>query len=207
MRPPNSAPSNFFERMKEKKTCVTWFHHPYHPRRSNLTITMSRLIGRMRRSSHFGFETIFLLGLAVLIVVPTFASAQAPFALLTISPLQVQLNEGITLEWFCPLELVSWQGYSLPFIYAQITVTRIQEYPVSIAPYSSHYLGPGGNMSYTPPTVGTFTALLRCHYLGTAIGLGDFSCSSNLCKSGGEFVVTSSSTAAAAKGFYSYKSF
>ena len=172
-----------------------------------MTVTMSKLVGRMRRSSHFGFEAIFLLGLTVLIVVPTFASAQAPFALLTISPLQVQLNEGVTLEWFCPLELVSWQYYSLPFIYAQITVTRIQELPVSIAPYNSRYLPPSGNMSYTAPTIGTFTAILRCHYLGASIGLGDFSCPSNLCKSGGEFVVTTSSTAAGRESFYSYKSF
>jgi len=168
---------------------------------------MSKLVGRTRHLAHFGLEAILLLGLTVLILVPTFASAQAPLALLSISPLQVQLSEGVTLEWSCPLGLVSWQGYSAPFIYAQITVTRIQEYPVSIPPYTSHYLGPSGNMSYTPPTVGTFTAILQCHYFGASIGLGDFSCPTNLCKSGGEFVVTNSSTTAAAKSFYSYKRF
>jgi len=138
---------------------------------------------------------IVLFVMAVLVLAPGLVVAQYPPAVLTISPLQVQLGGSVNFEWSCPGELISWQNYALPFIYAQITVTRIQELPTTMAPYNSPYLpSAGGPFSYTPPTAGTFSAVLRCHYLGTPIGLGDFSCPSTLCKSGSQFVVTAPTT-------------
>jgi len=137
------------------------------------------------------YPTLFLSVLAILVLIPSLVSAQNPPALLTISSAQVQLGGTVSFEWFCPGELLSWQYLPLPFIYAQITVNRLQEFPTAMAPYVSPPLpGVGGPLSYTPPTKGTFTVTLRCHYLGFPIGLGDFSCPVNACKSGGEFVVT-----------------
>jgi len=142
------------------------------------------------------FERLTLLSvLTVLVLVSNLASAQSPPAVLTISSVNVQLGDTVNFDWVCPGELLSWQYYSLPFIYAQITINRVQEVPTSMTPYISPPLpGAGGPFSYTPPTVGTFTVILRCHYLGTAIGLGDFSCPTSTCKSGGQFVVTAPPT-------------
>jgi len=127
--------------------------------------------------------------LLVLLLIPSWVSGQYPPALLTISPTEVQLGDSVNFSYNCPIQLVSWQYAALPFIYAQITVNRVQEYPTSIPPYVSPYLNVAGTLSYTPPTAGTFTVILRCHYFGTAIGLGDFSCASIMCKSGGQFIV------------------
>jgi hypothetical protein len=134
--------------------------------------------------------------LALLVSLPNLVYAQYPPALLTISPLQLQLGSTVNFDWSCPGALPSWQYYyTLPFIYAQITINRVQEVPTALPQYNSPYLpSVGGPFSYTPPTAGTFTVILRCHYLGTQIGLGDFSCSTSVCKSGGEFVVTSPQT-------------
>jgi len=133
----------------------------------------------------------FLSVLTVLVLVPSVVSAQYPTASLTISSSQVQLGDGVKFDWLCPGQLFSWQYVSLPFVYAQITVVRFQELPTSIAPYLSPPLPiVGGTLSYTPPTNGTFAVGLRCYYLGWAIGLGVFSCRYNICKSGGQFVVT-----------------
>lgn len=137
----------------------------------------------------YGCLTLSLSVLTVLLLVPNLVSAQYPPALLTISPVEVQLGGSVTFDWICPVQLLSWQYFSLPFIYAQITVNRVQEFPTSIVPYVSPPLPGVGTLLYTPPTNGTFTAILRCHYLGTPIGLGDFSCPDSTCKSGGQFVV------------------
>jgi hypothetical protein len=144
------------------------------------------------------FGHLILLSLVtVLVLISNSASAQNPPALLTISSDQVQLGNSVGFEWACASQLLSWYYYALPFIYAQITINRVQEVPTSMTPYVSPPLpNVGGPFSYTPPTVGTFTVLLRCHYLGAPIGLSDFSCPNNMCKSGGEFVVTSPSTTA-----------
>ena len=144
------------------------------------------------------FEHLILLSLVLALVLTcNSASAQNPSALLTISSLQVQLGNSVNFEWACPSQLFSWYYYALPFIYAQITINRVQEVPTSMTPYISPPLPNfGGPFSYTPPTVGTFTVILRCHYLGTPIGLGDFSCPNSMCKSGGEFVVTPPPTTA-----------
>lgn len=144
-----------------------------------------------------GMASSFLMVLVTLILVPSLVAAQYPVAVLTISPTELQLGGSVSLEWTCPYQSESWQYLPLPFIYAQITVLRVQEYPKSIAPYVSPYLYGTGTFSYTPPTNGTFSAILRCHYLGTNIGLGDFSCYSVMCKTGGQFVVTPSTTDAA----------
>ena len=136
---------------------------------------------------------VFCCLLTVLVLVPNFASAQNWAASLTVSPVQLQLGGDVSLEWNCPGQLYSWQyGWQyapMPFIYAQITVNRVQEFPTSIAPYHSPPLNLGGTLPYTPPTSGTFTVILQCHYLGVPIGLGDFSCAT-VCRSGGQFVVT-----------------
>ena len=143
----------------------------------------------------FGCLTILLTILTFLVLVPSSASAQYPTAFLTISQAEVQLGDNVNFEWGCPSQLLSWQYAPLPFIYAQITVNRVQEFPISIAPYASPLLlSVGGTLAYTPPTNGTFTVMLRCNYLGTPIGLGDFSCRSMMCKGGGQFVVTPPST-------------
>ena len=141
------------------------------------------------------FEHLVLLMLVpVLVLTSSSAYAQNPPALLTISSVQVELGNNVNFDWACPSQLLSWY-YALPFIYAQITINRVQEVPTSMAPYVSPPLPyVGGPLSYTPPTVGTFTVVLRCHYLGTPIGLGDFSCPNSMCKSGGEFVVIPSPT-------------
>jgi hypothetical protein len=144
------------------------------------------------------FEHLILLSLVLALVLTcNSASAQNPSALLTISSLQVQLGNSVNFEWACPSQLLSGYYYALPFIYAQITINRVQEVPTSMTPYINPPLPNfGGPFSYTPPTVGTFTVILRCHYLGTPIGLGDFSCPNSMCKSGGEFVVTPPPTTA-----------
>ena len=147
---------------------------------------------RLGEASLLRVEYLILLTvLAVLVPLPSLVSAQYPPAVLTISSLQVQLGSAVNFDWSCPGALPSWQYYALPFIYAQITINRVQELPTALPQYNSPYLpSVGGPFSYTPPTEGTFTVILRCHYLGTPIGLGDFSCSTSVCKSGGEFVVT-----------------
>ena len=133
----------------------------------------------------------FLSVLSVLVLGPNSVGAQYATALFTISPVQVHVGDSVNFEWFCPSELLSWQFLPFPFIYAQISVNRVQEVPTSIAPYVSPPLpSVGGPLRYTPPTIGTFTAILRCHYLGTPIDRGDFSCAEDTCKSGGQFVVT-----------------
>jgi len=143
--------------------------------------------------------TVFLPVIALLVAAPCLAAAQSwspnwP-ASLTITPVEVQLGEGVSLGWNCPSQLFSWQYawqyIPIPFIYAQITVNRMQEYPTAIPPYHSPFLNLAGTLSYTPPTSGTFTVLLQCHYEGVPIGLGDFSCAT-VCRSGGQFVVASS---------------
>jgi hypothetical protein len=135
---------------------------------------------------------ILLSALVVLVPLSNLVYAQYPPAVLTISPLQLQVGGAVNFDWSCPGELPSWYYYTLPFIYAQITINRVQELPTALPQYNSPYLpSTGGPFSYTPPTAGTFTVILRCHYLGTPIGLGDFSCSTSVCKSGGEFIVTS----------------
>jgi hypothetical protein len=142
----------------------------------------------------FGHLTLLSL-VTVLVLISSSASAQTPPALLAISSVQVQLGNGANFEWACPSQLLSWYYYALPFIYAQITINRVQEVPTSMTPYVSPPLpNVGGPFSYTPPTVGTFTVILRCHYLGTPIGLGDFSCPTSTCKTGGQFVVTAPPT-------------
>ena len=133
---------------------------------------------------------VFLAVLTLLALIPNLASAQYPFALLTISPGEVQLGDGINFEWICPSQLLSWQFLPMPFIYAQIRVNRVQEVPTSIPPYVSPPLNGYGRLTYTPPTSGTFTVTLECHYEGIPIGLGDFVCRDNACRSGGQFVVT-----------------
>ena len=146
------------------------------------------------------FKHVTLLSvITVLVLVSNLASAQSPPAVLTISSVNVELGNSVNFDWVCPPELLSWQYYSLPFIYAQITINRVQEVPTAMTPYVSPPLpGTGGPLSYTPPTIGTFTVILRCHYLGTTIGLGDFSCPTSMCKSGGEFVVTMPPTSSTA---------
>lgn len=140
---------------------------------------------------------IFFLSLVTLLsLIPNLASAQYPPPLLTISPVQVQLGNLVTFQWVCPFQLLSWQYEPLPFIYAQITVNRVQEYPRSIPPYITAPLTGAGTLSYAPRTNGTFTVILRCHYLGWPIGLGDFTCPSIECKSGGQFIVTPPTTVA-----------
>jgi len=142
------------------------------------------------------FERLTLLAsVTVLVLVSNSASAQSQPALLTISSVRVQLGNGVNFEWACPSQLLSWYYYALPFIYAQITINRVQDVPTSMTPVVSHPLpNVGGPFSYTPPTVGTFTVILRC--LGTPIGLGDFTCPTSTCKSGGQFVVTAPPTTA-----------
>jgi len=143
-----------------------------------------------RRLLRLNFLSSCLAVLTFLVLVPNLAFAQTPVAVLTISPTSVQLGESVSFEWVCPNELMPWQPFPLPFIYAQITVNRMQEFPTSIPPYLSPFLPPAGTLSYSPPTQGTFTVILRCHYYGASIDLGDFSCSSIACKTGGLFVVT-----------------
>jgi hypothetical protein len=142
------------------------------------------------------FGHLILLSLVLALgLISNSASAQNPPALLIISSVQVQLGNSVNFEWACPSQLLSGYYYALPLIYAQITINRVQEVPTSMTPYVSPPLpNLGGPFSYTPPTVGTFTVILRCHYLGTPIGLGDFSCPNSTCKNGGEFVVTTPPT-------------
>jgi|GEM_PF-5899054 len=144
------------------------------------------------------FGHLILLSLvSVLVLISNSASAQNPPALLTISSVQIQFGNNVNFDWACPSQQLSWYYSALPFIYAQITINRVQEAPTSMTPYVSPPLpNVGGPFSYTPPTAGTFTVILRCHYLGTPIGLGDFSCPNTMCKSGGEFVVTPPPTTA-----------
>ena len=140
---------------------------------------------------------ILLLSLVtVLALIPDLASAQYLPAFLTISPIEVQLGNDVSFQWICPSELFPWEYQPLPFIYAQITVNRVQEFPRSIPPNVIAPLPGVGTLSYTPPTNGTFTVILRCYYLGWPIDLGDLTCPSVECKSGGQFIVTPATTAA-----------
>jgi hypothetical protein len=67
-------------------------------------------------------------------------------------------------------------------------VTRVQEFPQSIPPYESPQLQTvSGTLPYAAPTIGTFTAILRCYYLGSMVGLGYVSCPA--CRDGGQFTV------------------
>ena len=138
----------------------------------------------------FGRLLVFLSLLTLLALVPNLASAQYPSALLTISPGEVQLGNGVNFEWGCPSQLLSWQFTAIPFIYAQIRVNRVQEYPTSIPPYVTPPLYGVGQLTYTPPTIGTFTVILECHYAGILTGPGDFVCRGTACRTGGQFIVT-----------------
>jgi len=132
-----------------------------------------------------------------LMIISVYAQYGGPS--LTISPTTVQLGDAVNFNWGCPSGLIYYYPSSsshagssatLPFIFAQITVTRMQEYPTSIPPYFSPQLQSlSGTLPYVAPTNGTFTAILRCYYDGSGVGLGYYSCPA--CRDGGQFVVTS----------------
>jgi len=125
-------------------------------------------------------------------------------AWLTVSARPVQLGDSVDFNWGCPSALTYFYPSSsshyggsatLVFLAAQITVTRMQEYPQSIPPYQSAPLPESGTLTYTAPTAGTFTVIMRCYYDGNAIGLGPYSCPE--CRGSGQFIVTSATSTSA----------
>ncbi|MGA8857600.1 MAG: hypothetical protein WB643_10600 [Candidatus Bathyarchaeia archaeon] len=149
----------------------------------------------------FKHLTVFLPALIILVLAIGSAYAQYNAPLLTISPTTMQLSDTVNFNWGCPSAMAVYLpsipssshssgggGYvTLLFGYAQITVTRVQEYPQSIPPFVGPQLPMlSGTLPYVAPTSGTFTVILRCYYDGRAIGLGEVQGG----KAGGQFIVT-----------------